>query len=55
MRISKKIQRHIPEAAALKRLVEAAQSEPTGPEGFSDNMIAAMKNAYKVIEEVEES
>ena len=37
--------------AALKRLVEAAQSEPTGPEGFSDNMIAAMQNANKVIEE----
>ena len=36
--------------AALKRLVEAAQSEPTGPEGFSDNMIAAMQNANGVIE-----
>ena len=35
---------------ALKRLVQAAQSEPTGPEGFSDNMIAAMQNANKVID-----
>ena len=35
--------------AALKRLLKAAQSEPTGAEGFSDNMIAAMKNARKVI------
>ena len=38
---------------ALKRLVEAAQSEPAGPEGFSNNMIAAMQNAHKVIEEVD--
>ena len=54
--------RHTPEAVktnetqtltTLKRLVEAAQSEPTGPEGFSDNMIAAMQNANKVIEEGE--
>ena len=35
--------------AALKCLMKAAQSEPTG-EGFSDKMIAAMKNAHKVIE-----
>ena len=35
--------------AALDRLLEAAQREPTA-EGFSDNMIAAMKNARKVIE-----
>ena len=40
--------------AALKRLLKAAQSEPTGPEGFSDNMIAAMKNAHKVVEDVRE-
>jgi len=39
--------------AALKRLMKAAQSEATGPEGFSENMIAAMKNAHKVIEEGE--
>ena len=36
--------------STFKRLVEAAQSEPTGPEGFSDNMIAAMQNAHKVID-----
>jgi len=35
--------------AALKRLLKAAQSEPTGPEGFSDNMIAAMQNANEVV------